>query len=119
MLGEAMESADKSDPAALLPALDRILAKYPDYSDGYVMRLGALCAGNDRVAIMADVNSALKFIGTSRVGKDSLGSLLSMQAKVEHCNGNDRAMIDDLDKAIHADLTKATEFVNSSWRQLL
>jgi hypothetical protein len=47
MLGEAMESADKNDPAALLPALNQILAKYPDYSDGYVAPSFALCGDND------------------------------------------------------------------------
>jgi hypothetical protein len=37
MMGEAMQQAgNKGGPAALLPALDRILAKYPEYSDGYV-----------------------------------------------------------------------------------
>jgi hypothetical protein len=36
MLGEAMkETSGNSDPNALLPALNRILAKYPDYGDGY------------------------------------------------------------------------------------
>jgi hypothetical protein len=36
MLGEAAEQVGSNgNPAALLPALDRILAKYPDYSDGY------------------------------------------------------------------------------------
>lgn len=35
MLADAMQQAgNKSDPAALQPALNRILAKYPDYSDG-------------------------------------------------------------------------------------
>jgi hypothetical protein len=46
MLGDAMkETRGNSDPNALLPALNRILAKYPDYGDGYVMRLGSLCNG--------------------------------------------------------------------------
>src|ERR1700730_7932192 len=95
MLGEAMESAGKRDLAAPLPALDRILAKYPDYSDGYFIRAFALCTGNDRVASMADIERALKFIDTSRVAKDSLGSLISMRAKLEHTNGDDRAAMDD------------------------
>jgi hypothetical protein len=72
MLGEAMQQAgNNSNPAALQPALNRILAKYPDYSDGYVMRLGSLCESNDRAAILSNVNSALKYVGNSRTGKDS------------------------------------------------
>jgi hypothetical protein len=87
MLGDAMQQAgNKGGPNAMRPALDRILAKYPDYSDGYVMRLGSLCEGSDRVAILSDVNSALKYVSDSRVGKNSTGSLLSMRAKVEHSN---------------------------------
>ena len=114
MLGEAMQQVgNKGGPAALLPALDRILAKYPDYSDGYVMRLGSLCDGSDRTAILSNVNMALKYVSNSRTGKDSPGSLLSMRAKVEHTNGDDSAAMEDLDKAIHANLADAATFVNS------
>jgi tetratricopeptide (TPR) repeat protein len=113
MLGEAMENFDKSDLAALLPALNQILAKYPDFSDGHIMRAAVLCEGNDRVAIMADRDRALKFIDTSRTGKDSIGSLLSMQAKMEYANEDYAAAINDLDRGIRADLKKATKFTNS------
>jgi len=117
MLADAMQQAgndnNKGGPAALLPALDRILAKYPDYSDGYVMRLGSLCDGSDRAAILSNINSALKYVSNSRSGKDSPGSLLSMRAKVEHGNGDDSAAMEDLDKAIHANLADASQFVNS------
>ncbi len=114
MLGKAMQQlGNKDGPAALLPALDRILAKYPDYSDGYVMRLGSLCDGGDRTAILSNVGNALKYVSNSRTGKDSLGSLLSMRAKIEHTNGDDSAAMEDLDKAIHANLADATQFVNS------
>jgi hypothetical protein len=51
MLGDAMKSGGNNKPAALLPALNQILAKHPDFTDGYVMRLGALCEGNDLIAI--------------------------------------------------------------------
>ncbi len=87
-----------SKPDALLPPLNHILAKYPDFSNGYLMRLGALCEGNDRPGISSDINNALKYLATSRVGNTSQGSLLSMRAKIEHANGNDRAAIDDLDR---------------------
>ncbi|HCC55917.1 MAG TPA: hypothetical protein DEQ47_01400, partial [Solibacterales bacterium] len=114
MLGDAMQQAgNKGEPAALRPALDRILAKFPDYSDGYVMRLGSLCDGTDRAAILSDINNALKYVSNSRSGKDSSGSLLSMRAKVAHSNGDDSAAMEDLDKAIHANLADAAQFVNS------
>jgi tetratricopeptide (TPR) repeat protein len=113
MLADAMKSVGSGKPDALLPALNQILAKYPDYSDGYVMRLGALCEGNDLIAISADINKALKYLGSSRIGSSSLSSLLSMRAKIEHSNRDDKAAIDDLDKAIHANLDKALELYNS------
>ena len=116
MLADAMNnSGQNSDPTALLPAVNKIIAKYPDYSDAYLMRLGALCNGNDRAAIMSDINNALRFKGNSLVGKDtkSFNSLLSMRGKIEHENGDDRAAMDDLDKAIHADLANASKFANS------
>jgi tetratricopeptide (TPR) repeat protein len=109
MLADAMKSVASNKPDALLPALNQILAKYPDFSKGYLMRLGALCEGNDLSAISSDVNNALKYL----IGNTSLSSLLSMRAKVEHANGDDSAAIDDLDKAIHVDLDKALEFSNS------
>ena len=114
LLGEAMQQAgNKGGPAALVPALDRILAKYPDFSDGYVMRLGSLCDGGDRTAILSNVNNALKYVSNSRTGKDSPGSLLSMRAKVEHANGDAAAAMEDLDKAVRANLADAATFVNS------
>jgi len=96
-----------------LAVLNRVLAKYPNYSDGYVMRLGLLCDSHDHAAILSDINSALKYISSSQAGKDSLGSLLSMRAKVKHDNGDDAGAMEDLDEAIHANLTNATNFVNS------
>jgi tetratricopeptide (TPR) repeat protein len=111
MLADAMKAAG-NNPTALLPALNQILAKYPDFSDGYVMRLGALCNGNNLPAILSDINNAIKNMASSEV-PSNLGSLLSMRAKIEHANGDDGSAIDDLDKAIHANLDKALEFSNS------
>ena len=88
-----------NDPAILLPALNRVLAKFPDYSDGYAMRAGSLCAGSDRAAVLADINNALKHVDNSRV-KESAASLLSMRAKIEHLNGNDADALADLENAI-------------------
>jgi tetratricopeptide (TPR) repeat protein len=113
MLADAMKSAGNNKPDALLPALDTILAKYPDFPDGYVMRLGALCDGTDLVAIASDINNALKYLTKSTVGNTSLSSLLSMRAKVEFANRDEKTAIDDLDKAIHSNLDKALEFSNS------
>jgi tetratricopeptide (TPR) repeat protein len=114
MLGDAMQQVgNNGGPAALLPALDRILAKYPDYSDGYVMRLGTLCSGNDGAAILSNTNSALKYVSNSRAGKDSRSSLLSIRAKIEHTNGDNTDAMEDLDKAIQANLADSTQFVNS------
>ena len=73
----------------------------------------SLCDGNDRTAILANVNNAIKHVSNSRTGKDSLGSLLSMRAKIEHTNGDDAAAMEDLDKAIHANIADAVSFVNS------
>lgn len=114
MLGDAMkETSGNSDPNALLPALNRILAKYPDYGDGYAMRLGSLCTGKDRAAILSDINNALKYNSTSEVATDSKASMLSMKAKLEHDNGDDTAALHDLDLAMHANLADAARFTNS------
>lgn len=114
MLGDALKASDNSKPSTLLPALNQILAQYPDFSDGYVMRAFALCdAGNDRAAISADVGRALKSVSGSRAGKTPFGSLLATRAKIEYLNGDYVAAINDLEQATRSDLSKALEFSNS------
>jgi tetratricopeptide (TPR) repeat protein len=114
MLGDAMkETRGNSDPNALLPALNPILAKYPDYGDGYVMRLGSLCSGKDHAAILSDINNALKYNASSENAKETQASMLSMKAKLEHDGGDDTAAMRDLDTAVHANLADAARFTNS------
>jgi tetratricopeptide (TPR) repeat protein len=114
MLGEALQKSDKSQPAALVTALNQILAKYPDFSDGYLMRAFALCdPGNDRTAIAADLNRALKAGTALRFGKTPIVSLLAAQAKMEYLGGNYANAMKVLEQAITSDLGKATDFTNS------
>lgn len=114
MLATAMQAVgNNSKPEDLLPALDRILKKYPNYSDGYTMRLTALCSGNDLKSILFNLDSALKYINNSRVGKDSRNGLLSMRAKIEHTQGEDSEALKDLESAVHANLADSPQFVNS------
>jgi tetratricopeptide (TPR) repeat protein len=111
MLGEALESGDT---ASRRRALDRVIAKYPDYPDAYVMLLGILCNGHEIEPVVSDLNNALKFMDRSRPGLSKLfGSLLSMRAKIEHANGDYSAAMNDLETAINSDLGKAIEFANS------
>src|SRR6516165_2311963 len=109
-LAEATNNFSKVNLAEMLPALDRILAKYPDFADGYVFRIGALCESNDRRRAISDLNSALKFMGNSRTGKDSIGSLVSMRAKLAYADGDYVGAMDGLDKAIGLGLAKAAQF---------
>src|SRR5262249_12383076 len=115
MLGEAIKV--KNDVYAMLPAINRVIAAYPEYAPAYVMRLAALCEGNDKDAILSDINNALKFSESSQAFgeslKQSFGSLYGMRAKIEYLKGDYIGAISDLDKAVHADLTKPTDFVNS------
>jgi tetratricopeptide (TPR) repeat protein len=113
LLQEAMEGGDMKKLSTLLPALNQILAKYPDYSDGYVMRLFAFCEDNDRRGAMSDLSSALKFIDASRTGKDSVGSLLSTRAKLTFADGDYAGAMDQLDRALRADLKNAPQFTSS------
>lgn len=114
MLGDAMKQTQgNNDPNALLPALNRILAKYPDYGDGYAMRLGSLCSGKDRAAILSDIKNALKYNASSENAKETQAAMLSMKAKLEHDGGDDAAAMRDLETAIHANLADAVRFTNS------
>src|SRR5450631_881901 len=114
MLGEALKNSDTSKPATLLPSLNQILAQYPDFTDGYVMRAFAFCdAGSDRNAISADLNRAVNSINGSRTGKASFASLLATRAKIEYLSGDYATAINDLERALRSDLGKALEFSNS------
>jgi tetratricopeptide (TPR) repeat protein len=116
MLGEAFGLPNSKEPRVLLPALDQILAQYPEFSDGYVTRAFTLCDGGDRSAvgaIMADFDRALKFLVTSETGKGSIVALRSARAKMEYVKGEYAVAIDDLEGAVRANLTKALEFTNS------
>jgi hypothetical protein len=110
MLGQALSSSEET---VRLSALNRVIAQYPDFSDAYILRLGVLCKGNDRAAILSDVDNALKFIENSSLGKTSIKFLLSVKAKIEHANGDDRAAIDDLYNAAQSNLEEAISFANS------
>jgi tetratricopeptide (TPR) repeat protein len=78
------------------------------------MRAFLLCGStNDLSAITADLDRALKFIAGARTGKSSVVSLLATRAKAEFANGNHLIALNELEKAVQADLGKATEFTNS------
>jgi tetratricopeptide (TPR) repeat protein len=102
-----------SDPNALLPSLNRILTKYPDFADGYAIRLGVLCSGRDRAAIVSDINNALKFEKNAENTKETHPGMLSMKAKTEHDLGDDAAALRDLDMALRENIADATRFTNS------
>ena len=71
-LAEATNNFSKKNLPEWLPVLDRILAKYPDFPEGYVFRVGALCEINDRRRAISDINSALKFKDSSQPIKSGL-----------------------------------------------
>jgi tetratricopeptide (TPR) repeat protein len=116
LLGEAIQ-ANQNDAHAMMPAISRVIALYPEYAPAYLMRLRALCEGSDKDAILSDISSALKFsAGTetsSETLKQSRGSLNGMRAKIEYLKADYADAISDLEKAVHADLTKPTDFVNA------
>jgi tetratricopeptide (TPR) repeat protein len=114
MLGEAIPA--KNDVNAMLPALNHVIASYPEYAPAYVMRLGALCEGSDKDAVLSDIDSALKFSSSqafSEIMKQSVGSVYGMRAKIKYLKGDYIGAINNLEKAVHADLAKATDFINS------
>jgi tetratricopeptide (TPR) repeat protein len=112
-LAEATNNFSNKNLPEWLPVLDRILAKYPDFAEGYVFRIGALCEINDRRRVISDINSALKFKDSSQSIKDGLVGWLSMQAKLAYADGDYVGAMDGLDKAIRVDLEKAKKFTNS------
>jgi tetratricopeptide (TPR) repeat protein len=117
VLEEAIQ-ANKTDAYTMLPAINRVIASYPEYAPAYVMRLSALCEGSDKDAILSDISNALKFSAgaktfSSKTLKQSAGSLYGMRAKIEYLKGDYTGALSDLEKAVHTDLTAPTGFINS------
>src|SRR5437660_12889278 len=50
MMREALKNINDNNINALLPAVDQILAQFPDYADAYILRATALCLTNDTKA---------------------------------------------------------------------
>lgn len=113
MLADAMKNIGSDKPAALMLAVNQILTKFPDFADGYVMRLATRCEGTDLAATASDIDSAIKYRTDALAGATSLPALLSMKAKIEFSNRDEKAAIEDLDKAIHTDVENALKFSNS------
>jgi tetratricopeptide (TPR) repeat protein len=114
MMGEIIKTLNAKNLALSLPALNQLLAQYPDYADGYTFRVGALCeAANDTNAISSDLTSAIRLIDQSSTEKDSFVSLQAMQAKMEFQRGNFAGALDLLERAVASDPKQATQFVNS------
>jgi tetratricopeptide (TPR) repeat protein len=112
MEGDAPEGVDlKRNPSAMIAPLNRILAKYPDWWDGYAGRAAFLCEHGDRAAALLDLETSLKQI--DNVTWLRAADILSMRAWIEHANGDDASALTDLDKAIRSDLRQPTKFVNS------
>jgi tetratricopeptide (TPR) repeat protein len=111
-LAEATNNFLKIDATEMLLALDGILAKYPDFADGYVFRIAALC-DNDRRKALSDVNNALKHMTNSRSIKDTVGAILSMRAKLMFADGDYAGAMEGLEQAVKADLHHATQITNS------
>jgi hypothetical protein len=64
------------------------------------VRLATRCEGTDLAAIASDIDNALKYRTDALAGAISPPSLLSMRAKIEFANRDEKAAIEDLDKAI-------------------
>ena len=117
LLEEAIQ-ANKSDAHAMLPAIDRIIASYPEHAPAYVMRLGELCEGSDKDAIHSDITNALKFFAgpetfSSKTLRQSAGPLYGMRAKIKYLEGDYTGALSDLETAVHADLARPADFVYS------
>ncbi|NOJ41054.1 tetratricopeptide repeat protein [Bradyrhizobium australiense] len=107
----ATENFSKINDPNVLPALNRILAKYPDFGDGYVARLSFLCDRNDRQAALTDLASAIKFAASSR-SKDTV-ALSSIRAKLVFASGDQAGAMNLLEEAVRTDPRHASDFVNT------
>jgi tetratricopeptide (TPR) repeat protein len=113
-LGEAFQKlGSKNATTDILNLVNPLLASYPDYADGYVLRVGALCqlSTSNHTAIISDIDAAIKY--HPRAESSSVGNLLAMKAKIEYADDEDGRAMADLEAAMRGDLEKAAQMFNN------
>jgi tetratricopeptide (TPR) repeat protein len=108
MVGQAIESKNQKD---WLPALNRVVEKYPHFGDAYAMRATLLCEGGNRVAVMNDIESANRY--GAQMLSDKSDMFVPIKAKIEHSNGNDTTAIAELFQYISKHPSEALSFAGS------
>lgn len=83
----------------MLAMINPILKSYPDYGDGYAMRVTALCEApaTKPAAIISDIDSAIKY--HAKPESASTAELLSFRARLEYAAGQSGSAVTDLKTA--------------------
>jgi|SRR5690348_10339017 len=97
--------------------LDAIIAKYPQYSDAYLLRATASILDGDHnyPAMLRDIDIAIKLHANGQFlsAYESTAPIYSLRAKVDLISDNYSAAINDLGTALEVDLTDLTDVFNT------
>jgi tetratricopeptide (TPR) repeat protein len=103
---------DKDETKSVLPALNRLIAQYPDYSDAYFLRAtseACVLDSHDFGSIATDIEAAMSRSGVSIYNTTDYYSLLG---KVEMEKAEFGQAMNDLEKGMTRDLTTASRMFN-------
>jgi len=97
--------------------LGKIISKYPEYSDAYLLRatISLLANNADYSRIQSDIDSAIKFHSSNKYHSayDSTAEMYALRAKVGVLNNSYDQAISDLETAIKIDPSNTNEVFNT------
>ncbi|MCX6789363.1 MAG: tetratricopeptide repeat protein [Candidatus Gribaldobacteria bacterium] len=113
-MGDGKDNAKNKEAVV---ALDKIIGKYKEYSDAYLLRatISVLVGDTDYQKILSDIDNAIKFHSSTKYSSayDSTGGMYSLRAKVDILSNNYQQAINDLETAVKVDPTKMGDVFNT------
>ncbi len=113
-MGDGKDNAKNNDAVV---ALGKIIGKYKEYSDAYLLRatISVLVGDTDYQKILSDIDNAIKFHSSTKYTSayDSTNGMYSLRTKVDILSGNYQQAVNDLETAIKIDPTKMGDVFNT------
>jgi tetratricopeptide (TPR) repeat protein len=114
---EMGDGKDVAKNKKAIAAFDKIIGKYPEYSDAYLLRatVSILVGDEDYQKILSDIDHAIKIHSSNKYKSayNSTAGMYSLRAKVDILSGNYQQAVNDLETAIKTDPSNTNEVFNT------
>jgi tetratricopeptide (TPR) repeat protein len=114
---EMGDGKDNAKNKEAIVALSKIIGKYKEYSDAYLLRatISVLVGDTDYQKILSDIDNAIKFHSSTKYSSayDSTGGMYALRTKVDILSSNYQQAVNDLETAVKADITNTNNVFNT------